>query len=145
MERPLLRLCREILFRETDLLLRVGIRHTMNRVYKKGIDDPDIPRRLRKHAEMIRSPKLKAKLLRWLEAIDDDVEEEEENDDDDAKFQVRSIIGLRLEDTSGGRMYLVRWKGYGADDDSWEPAHQLIEDGCGDLIAKFHKEHMKFF
>jgi hypothetical protein len=141
MERPLLRLCREILFRENDLVLRVGIRNTMNRVYKTGIDDPEIPRRLHKHAEMIRSPKLKAKLLHWLEAIDDTVEEE----DDSSKFQVRSIIGLRLEDVSGGRMYLVRWKGYGADDDSWEPSHQLIEDGCGDLIAKFHKEHMKLF
>jgi len=139
MIRQLLHLCREILYRENDLTLRVGIRHTMNKVYKKGIEDPEIPRRLHKHAELIKSPKLKTKLLRWLEAID----EEEEEEDEPSKFQVRSIMGLRLCSRQG-RMYLVRWKGYEEDDDSWEPARQLIEDGCGDLIAKFHKEHMKY-
>ena len=143
MERPLLRLCREILFRETDLILRVGIRSTMNRVYKKGIEDPEVSRRLRKHAEMVRSPKLKAKLLHWLRAMDD--EKEDDETDSGTKFKVHGIIGLRLAENNNGRMYLVRWKGYGSDDDSWEPAHQLIEDGCCDLIAKFHKEHMKFF
>ena len=141
MERPLIRLCREILFRETDLVLRVGIRNTMNKVYKTGIDDPEIPRRLRKHVELIQSPKLKAKLLRWLDAIDDEEEEEEE---EPSKYQVRSIVGLRLSNHEG-RMYVVRWKGYGEDDDSWEPARQLMEDGCGDLIARFHKEQLKFF
>lgn len=134
MERELLHLCRQILFRETDLVLRVGIRSTMNMIYKKGIDDPKIPRRLRKHALLVQSPKLKAKLLHWIAATEED----------DEKFQVHSIIGLRLT-SDNGRMYLVRWKGYGSDDDSWEPAHQLYEDKCGELISKFHKDHVKHF
>jgi hypothetical protein len=133
MERPLLRLCREILFRETDLLLRVRIRHIMNKIYKSGVDDPTIPTRLRRDVGMVKSAKLKAKLLHWLEAMDEG-----------SKFHVRGIMGLRLADDNG-RMYLVRWKGYGSEEDSWEPAHQLIEDGCSDLIARFHKDHMKFF
>jgi len=144
MERQLLRICRQILFSETDLILRVGIRNTINRIYKKGIEDPEVPRRLRKHVKLVQSSKLKKKLLRWLRSYKDDESDDDQSDEETTKFQVHSIRGLRLT-KENGKMYLVRWKGYGSDDDSWEPAHQLIEDRCGDLITKFHKEHVKFF
>jgi hypothetical protein len=140
MERKLVRLCRQILFNESNLILRVGIRSTMNRLYKKGLDDPQILRRLHKHLPLVTTQKLKAKLHRLLDIL----EGEDESSDQDPKYTVNSIVGFRVK-SDNSRMYLVRWNGYGSDEDSWEPAHQLIEDKCGDLIAQFHREHMKFF
>lgn len=34
----------------------------------------------------------------------------------------------------GVKQYLIRWKGYGADSDTWEPESTL---SCPELIAKF--------
>jgi hypothetical protein len=52
-------------------------------------------------------------------------------------------MGFKLN-KDNSRSYLVRWDGYESDDDSWEPIEQLMEDQCGDLIIKFHREHMRF-
>ena len=140
MEHQLVRLCRQILFHETDILLRVGIRNTMKHIYKTGLDDPKLQRRLHKHLALIKSPKLKKKLRQLL----DSMEAETEASDDEPKFQVQRIVGFRVK-SDNSRMYLVHWQGYESDDDSWEPAHQLIEDKCGDMIARFHREHMQSF
>ena len=139
MEQQLMRLCRQILFYETDVLLHVGVRHTMRHIYKKGTEDPKLKRRLYKHLALIKSPKLKTKLRRLLDSMETD-----SSDSSETKFQVKRIVGFRVK-SDNSRMYLVRWDGYESDDDSWEPAHQLIEDKCGDLIACFHREHMQFF
>jgi hypothetical protein len=138
MEHDLIRLCRQLLFRETNVILRVGIRSTMNRIYKNGIDDPEIVARLRRHMQLVETPKLKSKLLYAIEAL------EEDNSSDTTMYQVERIVGFRVK-KDNSRMYLVHWKGYDSDDESWEPAHQLIEDRCGDLITKFHREHMRFY
>lgn len=34
----------------------------------------------------------------------------------------------------GVKQFLIRWKGYGADSDTWEPESTL---SCSELIAKF--------
>ena len=34
-------------------------------------------------------------------------------------------------------MYLVEWKGYGPDENTWEPWENL-EGGAGDEVRKFH-------
>ena len=52
-------------------------------------------------------------------------------------LQVERIIACRLA-TDGRISYLVRWKGYKADDDTWEPEENL--HGCKQLIVKFFKE-----
>jgi hypothetical protein len=51
-------------------------------------------------------------------------------------FSVESIVGHRRR---GGRLeYRVRWEGYGADKDTWEPARNLLADGVGHIIRKHY-------
>lgn len=47
--------------------------------------------------------------------------------DFDDQFEVEAILGHRLANRKNGnrRMYLVRWKGYDAEDDSWVSEHAL--------------------
>ena len=45
------------------------------------------------------------------------------SDSDDDEYEVESILARRTVD--GVVQYLVRWKGYGADDDTWEPSTHL--------------------
>ena len=52
-------------------------------------------------------------------------------------FQVEKILSCRLA-TDGSISYLVRWKGYNPDDDTWEPERNLR--GCKDEIMRFFKE-----
>ena len=51
--------------------------------------------------------------------------------------QVENIISCRVA-TNGRISYLVRWKGFDADDDTWEPEEHLR--GCKDLVLRFFKE-----
>jgi len=61
------------------------------------------------------------------EAADDGSEEEE--------YEVQDIIEEKVE--RGVTYYLIRWKGYTKDDDTWEPADTL---SCPDIIEKFKKK-----
>uniref|UniRef100_A0A1Q3F2Z6 Putative non-transporter abc protein n=1 Tax=Culex tarsalis TaxID=7177 RepID=A0A1Q3F2Z6_CULTA len=67
-------------------------------------------------------------------------EEDEEEDDDEeetvAEYEVERIIDVHFK-RNGAREYLVRWKGFGAKDDTWEPADNL---SCPDLIEKFNEK-----
>ena len=50
-------------------------------------------------------------------------------------LQVESILGKR---TRHGKVeYLIRWKGFGPSEDSWEPVKNL--QGCQQLIKDFTK------
>lgn len=50
-------------------------------------------------------------------------------------LQVEAIVGHKSK--RGESFFLVRWKGYGKDDDSWEPEAEL---NCDDLIAEYRKK-----
>lgn len=52
--------------------------------------------------------------------------------DDDADYEVDEIVGQKMQKKK--RFYLVRWKNYGADSDTWEPEDSL---SCPELIQKF--------
>ncbi|KAI9582070.1 chromodomain-helicase-DNA-binding protein 1 isoform X2 [Glossina fuscipes] len=59
----------------------------------------------------------------------DDEEEEE------AEYEVKDIVGHKIE--RGISYFLIRWKGYTKDDDTWEPEDTL---NCPDIIDKYKKK-----
>lgn len=59
-------------------------------------------------------------------------------DEDDVKeglkeFEVERVIEVHFK-KNGKKEFLIRWKGFTATDDTWEPEENL---NCPDLIAKF--------
>ena len=70
----------------------------------------------------------------------DDSETDSGSDSDhDGKFEVKRILDQRKV----GKVteYLVAWKRYSADENSWEPAKNLV--GAKEAIAKFRASHQK--
>ncbi|XP_012233528.1 chromobox protein homolog 1 [Linepithema humile] len=49
------------------------------------------------------------------------------------EFEVEKIVEVRFK-KNGSREFLIRWKGFGPVDDTWEPEKNL---NCPDLISKF--------
>ena len=63
------------------------------------------------------------------------IEEAKEVDMELSKeYEVQSITDIRK--VNGKIQYLVRWKGYSANEDSWEPIENLK---CNKLIDQFHQ------
>ncbi|XP_034489625.1 M-phase phosphoprotein 8 [Drosophila innubila] len=67
-----------------------------------------------------------------------DTETEEDDDNEGTEFEVEAIIGHKTK--RGESFFLVRWKGYGKDADSWEPEAEL---NCDDLIEEYRKAGSK--
>ncbi|XP_023174436.2 heterochromatin protein 1 [Drosophila hydei] len=65
---------------------------------------------------------------------DDDRDDADENVT--TEFEVEAIVGHKSK--RGESFFLVRWKGYGKDDDSWEPEAEL---NCDDLIEEYRKKN----
>ncbi|OWF46651.1 M-phase phosphoprotein 8-like [Mizuhopecten yessoensis] len=64
-----------------------------------------------------------------------DLSEQEESSEEEL-YEVERIMGMSK--ASGKTLYKVRWRGYGAADDTWEPIENL--QSCLDLIEEFEKK-----
>ena len=51
-----------------------------------------------------------------------------------ASYEVECVLAQR--GAAGRRELLVRWKGYGAEDDQWQPRSQLIRSAAA-VVADF--------
>lgn len=58
--------------------------------------------------------------------------------DPDKEWAVERIIDY-VDDDEQGRLYRIRWKGFGAKEDTWEPESNL---SCEGLIEKFKKDQV---
>lgn len=58
--------------------------------------------------------------------------------DGSEQYEVEDILDSRFR--GRGLQYLVHWKGYPHEDNTWEPRSRLLED-CPDLITEFHRHH----
>ncbi|XP_060077475.1 M-phase phosphoprotein 8-like [Ylistrum balloti] len=64
-----------------------------------------------------------------------DLSEREESSEEEL-YEVERIMGISK--ASGKTLYKVRWRGYGATDDTWEPIENL--QSCLDLIEEYQKK-----
>ncbi|CAG9763805.1 unnamed protein product [Ceutorhynchus assimilis] len=65
----------------------------------------------------------------------DPLADDDEEGGDDSEYEVEKIIDKKI--TKGVTSYLIRWKGYGPDSDTWEPENTL---DCAELIEEFKKK-----
>ncbi|CAF2054563.1 unnamed protein product [Rotaria magnacalcarata] len=54
-------------------------------------------------------------------------------------YVVEKVIGKRLQ--KGRTLYLIQWKGYSAEDNTWEPEENV--KNCRDLVKAFESEQEK--
>lgn len=59
-----------------------------------------------------------------------------EDSDEDPIYTVESIVGVQW--VRGERKYQVRWAGYDAQHDTWEPLAHLV--GCAEQIREFERK-----
>ena len=60
----------------------------------------------------------------------------DDTDDDAVQYEIEHLVNHKV--INGKDFYLVRWKGYDQDEDTWEPVSNL-EETAGEMIAKYHK------
>jgi hypothetical protein len=60
----------------------------------------------------------------------------DEPDEDETEYEIEHLVDHKVLD--GKDHYLVRWKGYDQDEDTWEKGEDL-EDGAAEMIADYHK------
>ena len=53
---------------------------------------------------------------------------------EEGHYEVSRILEVKFMKSSGTREFLIRWKGHGSEDDSWEPEENI---DCPNLIASF--------
>jgi hypothetical protein len=67
---------------------------------------------------------------RRIEDISDDA------DDDEPEYEIEQLVNHKTVD--GKDFYLVRWKGYDQDEDTWEPREEL-EENASEILADYLK------
>ncbi|KAK4291002.1 hypothetical protein Pmani_036134 [Petrolisthes manimaculis] len=82
-------------------------------------------------------PEVLKAFLKSLEKMDEDEDEEEEEQEED--WQVEKILDVR--EKKGKKDYLVKWVGYNAKYNTWEPQDNLTN--CAKLIQTFNSQSKK--
>lgn len=72
------------------------------------------------------------------EAARDEDGDEEEDDEDGEVYEVETVLQERTR--KGVKEYLVRWKSYGPEYDTWEPEDNL---NCDEIIEAFKQSKKK--
>ncbi|XP_063594229.1 histone-lysine N-methyltransferase SUV39H2-like isoform X2 [Penaeus indicus] len=62
-------------------------------------------------------------------------EEEEEEEEEEAEYEVETIVSFKKSE--GQYFYNVLWRGYGPEDNTWEPSENLTS--CAELLVDFYK------
>ncbi|XP_037818709.1 probable chromo domain-containing protein LHP1 isoform X3 [Lucilia sericata] len=63
------------------------------------------------------------------------VHDDEDDEDGEEEYEVKDIMDHKTE--RGVSYFLIRWKGYTKDDDTWEPEDTL---NCPDIIERYKKK-----
>ncbi|CAH2244415.1 chromobox protein homolog 1-like [Pararge aegeria] len=84
--------------------------------------------------DYLESPK-KSKTKTTKKRKSDRSSNKKEEEEEEAEYEVEKIIDSKK--IKGKLHYLIRWKGYSAGNDTWEPHNTL---SCPELISKFNEE-----
>ena len=149
MHKQLLHVCRQLLASEAHGLHRT-VRRWMRKIRVR--DYEWVMWSMRTHGRSIRCSRLRKQVRALVEILRERVDgggsdssesssssgssSSSSSSDEEEFYKIDKIIGVRF--ASNEILYLVRWAGFGADDDTWESRDKLIEDGCKDRIANFH-------
>jgi hypothetical protein len=144
MHKQLLHVCRQLLSSETESELRRTVRRWIRRI--KTRDYEWLARSMRVHCGRIECSRLRGQVKAMAEILEDRLastsSEDDESSDEEPYFKMDRLVGIRFA-PNNEVLYLVRWAGFGPEDDTWEPRDKLIEDGCKDRIKRFHAELRK--
>ncbi|XP_042858422.1 histone-lysine N-methyltransferase SUV39H2-like [Penaeus japonicus] len=79
----------------------------------------------------------------YLTVVDKDKDQKEngkeEAEEEEAEYEVETIVGFKKSE--GQYFYNVSWRGYGQEDNTWEPSENLTS--CEELLVEFYKLRLK--
>lgn len=84
------------------------------------------PSRSRKTYSADKSPSTSKRRLSAADQADDDEEvdelaEDDDEEDEEAAYEVEAVVGHRFSKKVGEQVFLVKWKGYPEEENTWEP------------------------